>query len=47
MSPPFFPIRFLPLSTFQHARDEAIAERDRHIQLERDVQRKYDELLNE
>ncbi|CAF5081553.1 unnamed protein product, partial [Rotaria magnacalcarata] len=33
--------------TFQHARDEAITERDRHIQLERDLQRKYDELLNE
>jgi hypothetical protein len=33
--------------TFQHARDEAIIERDRHIQLERDLQRKYDELLHE
>ncbi|CAF3585606.1 unnamed protein product [Rotaria sordida] len=33
--------------TYQHTRDEAIAERDRHIQLERDLQRKYDELLNE
>ncbi|CAF0964898.1 unnamed protein product [Rotaria sp. Silwood1] len=33
--------------TFQHGRDEAITERDRHIQLERDLQRKYDELLNE
>ncbi|CAF4553507.1 unnamed protein product, partial [Rotaria sp. Silwood2] len=33
--------------TFQHGRDEAIVERDRHIQLERDLQRKYDELLNE
>ncbi|CAF1266072.1 unnamed protein product [Adineta steineri] len=33
--------------SFQHARDEAIAERDRHVQLERDLQRKYDEVLNE
>lgn len=32
---------------FQHARDEAFIERDRHIQLEKDLQRKYDELLNE
>lgn len=33
--------------SFHHARDEAIHERDRHVQLERDVQRKYDELLTE
>lgn len=33
--------------SFQHARDEAINERDRHVQLEREVQRKYDELLTE
>lgn len=33
--------------SFQHARDEAINERDRHVQLEREVQRKYDELLSE
>ncbi|CAF0983362.1 unnamed protein product [Adineta ricciae] len=33
--------------SFQHARDEALLERDRHIQLERDLQRKYDVLLNE
>jgi hypothetical protein len=33
--------------TFQHARDEAIIERDRHIQLERDLQGKYDLLLHE
>ena len=33
--------------SFQHARDEALLERDRHVQLERDLQRKYDELLNE
>ncbi len=37
----------VPNRTFQHARDEAIIERDRHIQLERDLQRKFDELLNE
>ncbi len=43
----FFSIYLIPNRTFQHARDEAITERDRHIQLERDLQRKYDELLNE
>lgn len=38
---------FRSFRSFQHARDEALADRDRHVQLERETQRKYDELLNE
>jgi hypothetical protein len=41
------PFPIIPNRTFQHARDEAIIERDRHVQLERELQRKFDELLNE